>query len=105
MKYWQKQMPPARRVDRPHRSIAILPGAPVTKYYFPTLVRRCTMTFTRRRFARGSAALAAAAIVPTSPPAGQGVVQGTLKVRRSVGDLIREAEPADRVLSPRRRRL
>jgi len=51
------------------------------------------MTLTRRRFAQGSAALAAAAIVPTMPAAGQGAVQGTLKVRRSVGDLIREQSP------------
>jgi hypothetical protein len=47
------------------------------------------MTLTRRRFAQGSAALAAAAIVPTVPASGQ----GTLKVRRSVDDLIREQSP------------
>src|SRR5262245_34166768 len=47
------------------------------------------MTLTRRRFAQGTAALAAAAVVPSLPAAGQ----GTVRVRRSLGDLIREQSP------------
>jgi Common central domain of tyrosinase/Polyphenol oxidase middle domain len=57
------------------------------------------MTLTRRGFAQGGAALAAAAIVPSLPAAGQGAPkqaapkQTTLKVRRSIGELIRENSP------------
>jgi hypothetical protein len=52
------------------------------------------MTLTRRGFAQGSAALAAAAIVPSLPAAGQGAPnQAPLRVRRSIGELIRENSP------------
>jgi hypothetical protein len=46
------------------------------------------MTLTRRVFAQGSAALAAAAILPGPAAAGEPV-----RVRRSIGDLIREQSP------------
>jgi hypothetical protein len=57
------------------------------------------MPLTRRGFAQGSAALAAAAIMPSLPAAGQATPkqaapkQDTLRVRRSIGDLIRENGP------------
>jgi tyrosinase len=44
---------------------------------------------TRRAFARGGVTLAAAAMLPTRPSVGQ----APLKVRRSIGDLMREQSP------------
>jgi hypothetical protein len=48
------------------------------------------MPLTRRVFTQGGAALAATAILPATA---QDKVQGTVKVRRSIGDLIREQSP------------
>jgi hypothetical protein len=87
LKYRRSRRLLVRCGDQPHRSISFLPRAQL-----PNTVPQCSkvlMSLTRRRFAQGSAALAAAANVPTRPATGQ----GTLKVRRSVGDLIREQSP------------